>query len=102
SFYFDVLKRHWKGILGAVVFGCAIGLVYCQLATKTYISTATLLPEEGDKAISSPLSMLTANFGFSPSQKAKNSDLYLDVVKSRGFVLGLLKEKYKSSISSTV
>ena len=102
SFYFDVLRRHWLAILSAVVVACGLGLVYCQLAEKTYISKAALLPEEGEKTMASPLSMLTANLGFGAQAKGKNSDLYLDVVKSRGFILGLLKEKYKSSKSADV
>lgn len=102
SFYVDVLKRHWKAILAAVVVACALSLVYCQLAEKTYISKAALLPEEGEKSMSSPLNMLTANLGLGAQVKGKNSDLYLDVVKSRGFILTLLNEKYTSSVSKDV
>lgn len=94
SFYLDVLKRHWQAISLSMVAACGLALAYCFLATKTYISQATLLPEEGDPGLASPLSMLAGNFGLTAPQKGKNSDLYKDVVKSRGFIETLLRERY--------
>lgn len=97
SFYLDVIKRHWKAMSAAVLGAAALGLVYCVIAPKTYISTASLMPEEGEASAANPLSMITANLGFAAPTKGKNSALYMDVVKSRGFIDELRKEKYLTS-----
>jgi uncharacterized protein involved in exopolysaccharide biosynthesis len=96
SFYLDVLRRHWKAILVSVLIASALGLVYCMLAQKTYVSTGSLMPEEGDQSLTNPLGMISANLGFAAPSKGKNSDLYEDVVKSRTFIKNLLPEKFRT------
>jgi uncharacterized protein involved in exopolysaccharide biosynthesis len=97
SFYFDVLRRHWPAIVGATVLASSLALVYCFVAPKTYLSTAALLPDQGESNITNPLSMITANLGFAAPSKGKNSELYMDVVQSKGFVRTLLQEKIRTS-----
>lgn len=98
AFYIDVLRHRWKTILGAVVIASGLALAYCQLAEKSYLAKAALLPEEGgEPALSGALGMLGANFGLGGASKGKNSDLYLDVVKSRDFIQRLRQQRYKTS-----
>jgi uncharacterized protein involved in exopolysaccharide biosynthesis len=98
AFYFGVLKDRWKAILASVLIASGLALAYCQLAERSYLGKAALLPEEGgEPALSGALGMLGANFGLGGGSKGKNSDLYLDVVKSRGFIQRLRQQKYKTS-----
>lgn len=98
KFFVDVLARNLLAIGIAVAVCVALALVYCHYAPRTYISKVTLMPEETAPDPMAALGVLGSTLGLTAGGGSQQfSELYLDVVKSRGFLKGLLDRKVRAA-----